>query len=165
MAATQNAQYLESRVLTAPSYRLHLMLIEGAIRFGRQAESLLKRGETMDAGLPLLRVIDIVGELLAGVRAHDSDLNKNLTDFYVYLFRTVTAAKINDDPAKLAEALKLLEFERQTWQLVCDKLASETDQSPTRQDSPVGQVPRPAMMPSLYGNGAPATTFGLSLEA
>jgi hypothetical protein len=36
----------------------------------------------------------------------------------------VTEAKINGDQAALGEALRLLEYERETWQLVCEKLNS-----------------------------------------
>ncbi|HJQ78582.1 MAG TPA: flagellar export chaperone FliS, partial [Lacipirellulaceae bacterium] len=120
--AAQNAQYLESKVLTAPSYRLHLMLIEGAIRFGRQASDALRRGDQPAAATPLLRVIDIVGEMLAGVRNQDAELNKRLTDVYWFLFRLASEAKIHSDAEKLAVLLRLLEYERQTWQLLCDKL-------------------------------------------
>ena len=47
----QHSTYLESKVLTAPPQRLHLMLIEGAIRFGRQAEELLRKGERAAAAM------------------------------------------------------------------------------------------------------------------
>ena len=63
----QHSTYLESKVLTASPQRLHLMLIEGAIRFGRQAEESLRKGERAAAATPLLHMIDIVGELLAAV--------------------------------------------------------------------------------------------------
>jgi flagellar protein FliS len=119
---SQNAQYLESKVLTAPSYRLHLMLIDGAIRFGRQASEALRRGEPLAAATPLLRVIDIVGEMLAGVRNQDAELNKQLTDLYWFLFRLASEAKIHSDAEKLAVLLRLLEYERQSWQMLCDKL-------------------------------------------
>jgi flagellar protein FliS len=121
----QNSQYFESQVLTAPPQRLHLMLIEGAIRFGRQAEAALQRGDSVAAATPLLKLIDIVGELLAGVRENTTDLNKRLSDLYLFLFRRASQAKINSDPAPLAELIKLLEFERQTWQLVCERMRSE----------------------------------------
>ena len=121
---TQNVQYLESKVLTAPSYRLHLMLIEGAIRFGRQASEALRRGDQPSAATPLLKVIDIVGELLAGVRHQDAELNQRLSDLYWFLFRLASEAKINSDAEKLALLLRLLEYERQTWQMLCDKLGS-----------------------------------------
>jgi flagellar secretion chaperone FliS len=120
----QQASYLESRILTAPPHRLHLMLIEGAIRFGRQAEEALKRGEPAVADASLMRVVDIVGEMLAGVRGEKTLLNRPLADFYWYLFRRVAEAKINSDTTALTESLRLLEYERQTWQLVCDKFGS-----------------------------------------
>lgn len=123
--AAQHAQYLESKALTAPPHRLHLMLIEGAIRFSRLAEDALRRGEQPDAAVALLRVIDIVGEMLAGVREQKSELNQKMADLYWFLFRRVTEARINADAAALADALRILEYERQTWHLVCQKLSDE----------------------------------------
>jgi len=120
----QTSSYFESKVLTAPAHRLHLLLIEGAIRFGRQADDAFRRGETTSASGLLLRVIDVVGEMLAGVRDNRSELNRRIANVYWFLFRRVTEAKINSDPAALSEALRILEFERQTWQLLCDKLDS-----------------------------------------
>jgi flagellar secretion chaperone FliS len=122
----QNSSYLQSKILTAPPQRLHLMLIEGAIRFGRQAEDALRRGDETAAAAPLLRVIDIVGELLAAVRGTKNELNKKVAELYWFLFRRVSEAKIHTDAAALAEALQLLEFERQTWQQVCEKLGNGT---------------------------------------
>lgn len=119
-----NTHYLESKVLTAPSPRLHLLLIEGAIRFGRQAKEPLNRGDTVAAAASLLRAVDIVGELLAGVRANKSSLNEQIVGVYAFIFRRVSEAKINGDASALAEALRLLEFERQTWQLACEKFSS-----------------------------------------
>jgi flagellar secretion chaperone FliS len=143
--SAQQSQYLESKVLTAPPHRLHLMLIEGAIRFGRQAEALLRQGETVAAASPLLRVVDIVGEMLAAVRERKTDINKKLTELYWYLFRRVSEAKLNSDSERLAEALSLLEFERQTWLAVCERLGSGGS------TTPVLQIPQP--------------TSGLSIEA
>jgi flagellar protein FliS len=122
----QNSQYLESKVLTAPSYRLHLMLIEGAIRFGRQAAEALQRGDQAAVATPMLRVVDIVGEMLAGVRGSASNVNKRLTELYWFLFRMASEAKINSDAEKLSALIRLLEYERQTWQMLCDKMGGET---------------------------------------
>ena len=63
--------------------------------------------------------------MLVGVRQTKTELNQKIAELYLYLFRLVGAAKVNDDPEPLAEALDLLEFERQTWQLVCDKFGNE----------------------------------------
>jgi flagellar protein FliS len=126
----QHASYIESKVLTAPPQRLHLMLLEGAIRFGRQAEEALRQGDSAAAAAPLLRVIDIIGELLAGVRENKGELNTKVAELYWYLFRRASAAKINADASALAEALELLEYERQTWKLICDKLGRGNSAAP-----------------------------------
>jgi len=126
----QNSTYLESKVLTAPPHRLHMMLIEGAIRFGRQADAALQQGDATAAAAPLLRVIDILGEMLVAVREKKTDLNQRLADVYLFLFCKVSEAKINSDPAALAEALGILEFERETWQMVCDKFGGAAASAP-----------------------------------
>ena len=148
--STQQSQYLETKVLTAPPHRLQLMLIEGAIRFGRQAEELLRKGDAVAAATPLLRVIDIVGEMLAGVREQKSDINRKLTSLYWFLFRRVSEAKIHSDVDKLAEALNLLEYERQTWSTVCEKFGSDS---------------KPAATPVPNLKQAARTSPGFSIEA
>lgn len=124
-APNRHDSYLESKALTAPPYRLHLMLLEGALRFGRQAAAALQSGDELAASTPLMRLVDIAGELLVGVRQQQSELNARLANLYLYLFQTASVAKINGDPKKLADALELLEFERETWQMVCEKLSAD----------------------------------------
>jgi flagellar protein FliS len=150
----QQTSYLEAKIKTASPPRLHLMLIEGAIRFGRQAEEARQNGDTLGSSSALLRVIDILGELVAGVRKQKSDLNSQIADLYWFLFRRTSEAKINGDGAALAEVLQLLEYERQTWQQLCDKLNGDKSGSP------------PAPRSAAFGLGrGPATTSGLSFEA
>jgi flagellar protein FliS len=152
----QNSSYLESRVLTASPQRLHLMLIEGAIRFGRQAEEALRRGDQVAASAPLLRTIDIVGEMVAGVRESKSELSRKIADLYLFLFRRVSEAKINGDVAALGAALRLLEYERQTWQLLCEKLSNT--------DSASAKLPQPHA-PAFGAMRTGTTNSGISLEA
>src|SRR6187401_3644742 len=103
----QNTSYFETKVLTASPQRLHLMLIEGAIRFGQQASEPLERGDQVAAAGPLLRMIDIVAELLAGVRNNQTELNQKIAQVYMFLFCRISEAKINADPKALAEVLQL----------------------------------------------------------
>jgi flagellar protein FliS len=151
MAIAPPDRYLESKVLAAPPHRLHLMLIEGAIRNGRQAEVALRRGDQLASAAPLVRLIDIVGEMLVGVRDQRTGVNKNLTELYWYLFRRVSEAKIHSDATILAEVLRLLEYERETWALACAKLGAESAASVQ------------ARAPECRTTSEPAT--GLSLEA
>jgi flagellar secretion chaperone FliS len=151
----QHSQYLESKVLTAPPHRLHLMLIEGAIRFGRQAEAELNANNQVGASAPLMRVLDIVGELLAGIRQTKSELNDKLAAVYWYIFRRVSEATVHSDKEALAEVLKLLEFERETWQHVCEKLGTGSNTSTT--------VPAPLHLFNSANSAAPIS--GISLQA
>lgn len=130
--SNKQSQYLESKVLTSPPHRLHLMLIEGALRCGRQAESLLQQGDTAGAGESLMRTINLVGEMLAGVRESKTAINRQLTDLYWFVFRRVSEAKIHLDAKKLAEALRLLEYERQTWLAICEKFGQPAENPPVR---------------------------------
>jgi len=136
MTTIKQDRYLESKVLTAPSHQLQLMLIEGAIRYGRQAEAAMRRGDRAASSAPLMRVIDIVGEILAGVREANTQLNQKIANFYLFLFRIVSEAKVNDSVEKLSEALTLLEFERETWQLVCEKLGTAAGKTAPLQPMP-----------------------------
>ncbi len=159
---SQTSHYLESKVLTAPPQRLHLMLIEGAIRFGRQAEQSLASGDSLAASAPLMRAIDIVGELLAAVRQQKNELNARLTELYWFLFRRFSEAKIHADAAKLGEALQLLEYERETWQLACEKAAEVNAKRPSQSESPgvkTGTRPTTHLQPPSSNSG------GFSLEA
>jgi flagellar protein FliS len=82
-----------------------------------------------------MRLVDIVGEMLVAVRGPESPLNDRLAKLYWFLFQRVSEAKINSDHRKLAEALQLLEYERETWQLVCDKAGQPNPASATRSAS------------------------------
>lgn len=152
---TQSSQYLESKILTAAPHRLHLMLIEGAIRFGRQAEQEFQAGNHPAATTPMMRVLDIVGEMLAGIRQTKSELNDKLAAVYWFIFRRVSEATMYSDAEALAEVLKLLEFERETWQKVCEKFAAAS--------ADPGSTPSPSHAFRAMSAEAPAT--GISLQA
>ena len=166
MANQQHNQYLESKVLTSSADKLHLMLIEGALRFGRKAEHALDQDNPTAANDLLLRTIDIVGEMLVGVRGSESELNSKLAELYLFIFRRLAEAKVNADCDKLREALRILEYERETWQIACEKqdaanaLADgasspkrwRSDQVPT---SPVNRIETPQ----------PNADTGVSFEA
>ena len=165
-ASKNKNEYFVSQVLTASPHKLHLLLIEGAIRFGRQAEAAMERGDFESASAPLVRMLDIVGEMLASVRQLKSDLNLKVAELYLFLFRRVSEAKVNDDVEKLAEAIRLLEYERETWRLVCEKLAADQHGQPaTGDNSSGGQPPSAPVTPHGTSAWSPTSVFGLSLEA
>ncbi|QDT67771.1 Flagellar protein FliS [Planctomycetes bacterium MalM25] len=156
----QNREYLEAKVQTANSAQLHLMLIDGALRFGREAEKGVLRRDEVAYQPPLMRAMDIVGELLAGVRHNKTDLNAKLAQLYAFVYARMTSAYVNADKAAMAEALQVLEIERETWRQAVEKLGAEQAAQPGVQSRK-----KPAPKPHLGSAPAATPATGLSLEA
>lgn len=139
-------------MLTASQPRLHLMLLEGAVRqtmVAQQAGGQQFWGE-FDAALG--KAMDLVEELARSVAGKAVELATSLEDQYAFLYRDLAAARFDMNLSKLADCGKLLEYHRETWKQVCD----QADAQPT---------PRPAVIaPNLYGDTAlPSQSF--SFEA
>lgn len=124
-AANANSRYLDGRAQTASQPELQLMLLDGALRFGRQAEQLWNEPEQRaECDHLLTRTNDIVESLIQGLVITESEISRRLADEYAFAFRQIALAQLNHDSAPLAAALHLLQFERETWQLACDQLKS-----------------------------------------
>ena len=78
MAGNMNSQYLESKVLTASQPRLHLMLLEAAVRKCRVAQ---QAGQNQSTGVNSMRhvdkAMDIVEELVRSVSGKKMKLRKS----------------------------------------------------------------------------------------
>lgn len=126
-AGQQNANaYLKTKVLTASAEELRLMLLDGAIKFARQGREGLatKNFEASYTGLSQSR--DIVMELITTVRTDvDPELAANVRGVYTFIYKLLVEASFEKDPARADKAIELLEFERETWVLLMQKLAEE----------------------------------------
>ena len=126
MSTPSDSHYLESKILTASQPRLHLMMLESALRFGQQAKQKWNDDEPFAESEQLLnRMMDIVEELTLGTAARGSEISKQLVEQYAFVYRELTASRINRDLQKLDECLKLLEFQRKTWKLACEKVVAD----------------------------------------
>ena len=92
----------------APPDVLTLMLFQGAVRFGRQAQSALSAGDA-PAGAHLVARVRAIVEELEGISGH-------LAAIYAYLKRRLAVAA--DDPAALEEVVGDLEELGRTWEAV-----------------------------------------------
>lgn len=120
MQSASTQSYLATQVMTATPQKLRLMLIEGALRFGRQAGELWTTKRYEEAGEALIRCREIVGELIVSLnREVNPQLTEQIASLYRFVYRTLIDAHLAHDPRVLDQALKILEIERETWQLVC----------------------------------------------
>lgn len=156
----QRREYLETKVQTANSAQLHLMLIDGALRFGREAEKGILRADELAFQPPLMRSMDIVGELLAGVRHDATDLNAKLSQLYAFIYTRLTSAYVNADKRAIAEALQILEVERETWRMAVEQIGSEESTEPSQSTKKA-----PAPKPHLGHVSSNATADSFSIEA
>ena len=123
MTHTARDAYLEAQVLTATPQRLRLMLIDGALRFARQALDLWGDGEQrQSAYLSLVRCRDIVTELYAAIKADQLAVAQDVKAIYLFIFRRLAEAPTYDDPERIREVIGVLEEERETWRQLCEKM-------------------------------------------
>jgi len=140
---TTNA-YLRTKVMTASPAELRLLLIEGSIKFARQGREGLteKNYEKSFEGLSQAKAI--LMELITSLRPEvDPDLCSRLTGLYTYMYRRLLEANLERSPEMVDEVVELLEYERETWTLLIQKLAKERGSAGgDTSDGESGQPPR-----------------------
>lgn len=123
---TNTRAYLRTKVLTAGPAELRLMLFDGALRFARKGRQGLADRDYEAAYEGISRCQQIILELINGLRPEqDPQLCNRLSGLYTFLYRRLIDASRQRSPAIVEEVIKLLEYERQTWALLMDKLADE----------------------------------------
>ena len=162
MPVSARENYLANDVSTATPQKLHLLLIEAALRSAQRAGQQWRGRQDEQALQSLLHAQAVVSELLRGVDASSkSALTDRVVALYAFIFRRLAEAGFRRDEEKLAEAIRLLEIERETWRQVCQQAMVHH-----RMDD-ANTVPPPAgarAMPALEGLDA-LSSGGFSLEA
>lgn len=132
--------YLEIQVMTAPPYRLHLLVIEGALRFARRAEQALRERDIETAFLSLSRSRDCVTELMGGLdETRAPELVEPLKALFAFAYENLAYADFEKDPRRVRNAIRVLEKHRETWLELAEKLRTdEMTSEPTAERSWVG---------------------------
>jgi flagellar protein FliS len=130
------------------------MLIDGAIRCAKQTLDFWSEERNEEAIESLIRCRAIVGELLSGVRIDHSQLTRHVANVYLYLLRCLTEAQLKRDRQRLEETIKILEIERETWRLVCEKMPDAPTQS-----APMIGAPVEILAPSDGIGGPPKSEY------
>jgi flagellar protein FliS len=118
--------YLETQVLTSSPERLHLMIVEAAIRFARQGEAALEAGNIDVAFRALSKSRDCVNEIMTGINGDlNRDLAEQLRGLFVFVQQNLVRADLRRDPQLIRDALVILEHHRQTWLQLLERLLQE----------------------------------------
>lgn len=111
--------YLRTKIMTASPEELRLMLYEGAIKFSRNAREALPRKDFESSHNALIRAQKIVLELSTSLNHSVApELCDKLNALYTYIYRLLIDANLKREVGPLDEAIELLEYEKQTWQLL-----------------------------------------------
>lgn len=126
MAFDVNNPYFRTKVLTASPEQLRLLLIEGCIRFLRDGSAALERKDFEALYKSLTDARAILVELTTSLRREvDPELTARLESIYTYVLRLTVDGSFNKDPGKLAEAIALMEYDRETWMMLMEKVAQD----------------------------------------
>lgn len=105
------------------------MLLDGAIKFLAQGREALRKKQYEAAFNGLSSSREIVFELLTTIRDDiNPELASNARALYAFIYRSMVEGSYEKDDAKLESVSKLLAYERETWELLMQKLAEERGQ-------------------------------------
>ena len=130
-------QYRATKVETAGSVDLVVMLYQGAVRFVRLGVDALDRNDLNTAHTNFVRAQDIVIELLGSLnREAGGQIAVQLASIYDYCFRQLVTANIKKDPAPAREVVGILRDLGTAWQ----EIAAQQRQA----QAPIVPRPQPA---------------------
>jgi flagellar protein FliS len=147
MTAPSSQAYLRNAILTASPEQLQLMLYDGAIRFAMQGKAAIEKQNWEEAYERLSRAQRIVLEMDAGLRPEVApELCQRMSALYMYVYRRLVDGCVQHDTAAIDDALRILRYERETWVMLIEKIATERGAA---QDAPAAEAPEGAL--SLQG--------------
>jgi flagellar protein FliS len=114
--AASPQSYQHHSVLTAPPEQLVVMLYDGALRFLRQSVAAMGIEDFDRAGRSMNRAEAIIDELLVTLDMEaGGEVATGLRDLYLFCRRHLMEARLQRDPAKVAQVADLLAGLRESW--------------------------------------------------
>lgn len=115
--------YLRDAVMTATPEQLQLMLYDGAIRMALQARDAIEKKDYETSFNKLSRAQNIVLEMQNGLNYEvNRPLCQRVAAIYNFIYRKLIDANVGRSVADIDDALRVLRVERETWQILVDKV-------------------------------------------
>lgn len=155
MTQDASAEYLRNTVNTASPEQLHLMLLDGAMRFSKQAREAIENRNFETSCDKLIRAQRIVVQLQNGLRPEvNRELCEQMASLYGFIYNRLVDANLKHEVKPIDEALVILEEQRDTWRLVIDKLRKENPGGVETVPSQASESRPTTVLPSK-GNATP----------
>ena len=152
MSTSAQDAYLRNAVMTATPEQLQLMLYDGAIRFTRQGLDALEAKDFEGSFNALSRAQKIILELQSGLRREvNPKLCDQMAQLYQFIYNQLVDASINHRTEPLVESIKLLDYQRETWVLLIEKLNTERSSPPALPEHHPGDGGRSGAVLSVEG--------------
>ncbi len=115
-------KYRQAEVESLTQGQLIVMLYDGAIRFLEDAADKVEDFRQYDlVNEKLIKVQDIISELMVSLNMDAGEVAVNLLSIYVYLKNTLVEANMTKEKSKIMEVLKHLRSLRDAWSEIADK--------------------------------------------
>jgi flagellar protein FliS len=129
--ATENP-YLRDAILTATPEQLQLMLYDGVIRHATQGKEAIQRKDYEASYEKLTRAQQILLEMQSALNYEvNAELCRRVASIYNFLYRKLVDACVERDVGAIDDALRVLRIERETWQILVDKVNKAREQRTT----------------------------------
>lgn len=115
MVVNPHQLYKQNQVETVSPAQLILMLYNGAIKFIKIARCGLEEKNTEKSHTAIIKVQDIIFELMACLDHGQGEVAGNLYALYDYMNSRLLTANIKKDMEPLCEVEKMLTELRDTW--------------------------------------------------
>ncbi len=149
--------FLRQEVESASPAKLRWLIIRKAIGLCQAVDQLWNDSRNEDAIQWVLRVREILCELLDGVTDAKNPAAKQVSDLYTFLLRSLAKAELTRDRRELQNIADILQIELGTWELYVQR---ESQPSSFRLDGT--NIPAPMGNTSDYASSEWA---GLNVEA
>ncbi len=154
---------LQGEVFTATPQKLQLLLIEAAIKNIHRTKQAWTDLRFDDGFESLTRSQDIIAEILCSLDVENNPaIAKKLASIYIFIFRRLAEGGMEHSQEKLDDALRVLNSERETWKLVCEKFGSSMTQADGA-SAPGTQGIRSTSAAAFTPSAAPSTGSGTKI--
>ena len=119
--------YIENQVLTAQPHQLHLMVVDGALRFSRKAAQAIENKKFEEGHFALDKSRDLVAELIGGLDpAQQPEMIEQLKALFVFVYENLNHADVKQEASYIHDAIKVLNIHREAWCELIDQLQPAT---------------------------------------